>query len=230
MRANVILAAAAAGGLATSTSADVIFQDGTFSDTNWSQIEIFGTGTATSMQMPAGGNPGQFRHITNNLGAGSGALLRAFHHYGSTQATRYEPMVSGAITALDCSIDFQPISGPTGGQGIAFALKQSQVVYFAMPIAVQNNPVWQTHAVAGLTAASFVRADGQAGTPNFTASGQPIRFGLLTYNSANPSGTAFTTEAGYDNLVVRVIPAPGAVAALGLGLVPGAQRRRRQGP
>lgn len=212
--------------LVASASADVIFQDGTFANTNWGTLEVIGNGTASSMQMVAGGNPGSFRHLTNNLAAGPGALIRVFHHYGASQATRYDPATMGAITSLDFSVDFEPISGPTGGQGVAIAFKQAQVVYFASPLAIGNNPVWQTHSGTGLIAANFVRADGLPGVPDFSAAGAPIRFGLVTYNSANGAGTPFTTEAGYDNFFVRVVPTPSAATVVGLAGLSGLRRRR----
>lgn len=222
---NTILAAAASAVvLALPALGQVTISDGTFSDPAWI-IETVGTGSVSGAQV-SGGLPGTARQVDNMLGAGSGALIRGLHRYGTTQATTYEPLSQGAITSLQFSLNYLPLSGPTGGQGVAIALKQGQTIYFSSPIAVGNGSTWMTYA-GEVTAASFQRMDGQAGAPNFSSTGARIRFGFMTYNSASGAGTAFTTSAMYDNFSVTVVPGPASAGMLGaLGLF--ASRRRRR--
>lgn len=202
----------------------VTFQDGDFVDATW-VVDTIGTGSVVGAQVVGVGNPGKARQVTNVLGDGSNTLIRGFHRFGTTQATTYEPLTQGPIASLEYALDYFPVGGPTGGQGVAFGLRQGQVTYFASSLAIGNTSAWQTHA-ASLTASDFARMDGLAGVPNFV-NGARIRFGFMTYNSWNGTSTGFETVALYDNFSVRVVPAPAGAGLIGaLGVV--ALRRRRK--
>lgn len=222
---RTLIAASVVGLLAWPALAQVTFQDGTFAGSQW-VVETFGTGSVSGAQV-SGGNPGTARQVTNTLGSGAGAMIRGLHRFGTSQATTYEPLSQGAITSLQYAIDYLPISGPTGGQGVAFAIKQGQVAYFApsSALAIGNGTSWQSH-VATLTQADFVRIDGLAGAPDFGAAGARIRFGFMSYNSANGSGVGFDTMASYDNFSVSVVPAPGLMGLAGAAGICAMRRRR----
>lgn len=225
MRLQGVLGVAVVSAVGAVARADVVFQDGVFAPANWTNIQVVGTGSSTSSQLLAGGNPGEAMEMTSTVNSGFGSLVRAFHPYGFTQATTYNPATQGAISSVAFSVDYFPVSGPPGGQGIALAFKQALVVYFALAIPGLNTAAWQTDA-GTVTAADFTRADGLAGAPNFSAAGAPIRFGLLTYNSTGGDGVGFTTVADYDNYFVRIVPGPGTAWLAGAGVVVGMRRRR----
>lgn len=217
----------AIGLCAAAAHANVILQDGTFANTNWSAIENFGQGSATSAQLASGGNPGTARRITNTVNNASPITMTAFHAYGNTTATRYAPQTQGAITSLNVSIDARYVSGPSDGQGFAFAFKQGQVIYTSAPIFITSTTAWQ-HIALTLNAASFTRIDGLAGGPDFSASAAPIRFGIATSNSLDFGVTGFSSVADYDNFFVEVVNVPAPSTALVLcGAAVFVGRRRR---
>lgn len=226
--ARVLVAACALSALPGFASAAITFQDGTFAPGTWA-LELFqqGTGgTATATQQLSGGNPGEaFRVQTTVLGASGGpSTIWAFHRLGTTQATRYDPAVSGAISLLDYSIDFRMITGFGQGHGLSFALKQGQNVYVAAPGTTGTPSAWTTRTAEGLTGSDFVRINGAPGSPDFSALGAPIRFGFVTSNSTSGSGYSITVD--YDNFSVSVVPTPGTLGALGLATVALIRRRR----
>lgn len=203
--------------------AQVTFQDSTMADADWG-IELVGLGDSTGVQVPFG-NPGTGRQVTVTVAQGLGNSLRAWHKFGTTQATTFNPPTQGAIPLLQFSIDYLTLSGPGHGQGLAIALKQGSVIYYASPLLPTIENAWRTHA-GSVTAANFVRADGLAGTPDFSASGARIRFGFLAFGNADPSGAGHQSESVYDNFLVQVVPAPGPAFLLA-GVAGLAAARRR---
>jgi len=225
---RALVASAALAGASGVASAAITFQDGTFAPGTWA-IELFqqGTGgTATATQQLSGGNPGEAFRVQNTVLTASGGTssIIAFHRFGTNMATRYEPAVSGAIPMLDFSIDFRLISGFGQGQALYAALKQGQLVYVANAGTTGTPSEWTPRTLTGLTAADFVRADGLAGSPDFSVSGAPIRFGFATRNSTTTNGYSITVD--YDNFSMSVVPTPGTLGALGLAAVALIRRRR----
>lgn len=213
--------------------ADVSFGDTEFPDGGWAVESIttgFG-GSSSGVQSPTG-NPGNARRITNSVNAGPSSIS-AMHRFGTTSATIYSPTTSGAVASLDFSVDYRLVSGFGDGQGLGFALKQGTVVYFAAYAVTGSDGAWHARSATGLLASDFVRMDGLAGTPNFSAAGANIRFGLAVSNSSTGAGYAIVVD--YDNfaVTVRQVPGPasgalGLAAACGLGGVGGAGGRRRR--
>lgn len=224
MRSAFVLGAIAVS--ASVASANVTYSDGTFSlsGSNAWAVETLGQGGASASQSVSG-NPGTAREVDLTTGTNSGDTIWAFSRFGSTTATRYEPANQGAILSLSWSIDARFTSGFGGdGQALQLALKQGQLIYVADYHVTGSSGQWNTFGAAGLGANDFARLDGQAGTPNFTTSGAPIRFGFVNGNST--TGGTYSTAALYDNWSVTVTnaPAPGACLVLGAGLL--ARRRR----
>lgn len=216
--------------LAATAHADVVLSDGTFTPTNWG-LETFtanGTGgTVVASQLSSGGNPGQARRVTNTTGSGPNNTIYGLHRYGTTNATRYEPVNQGAIASVDFSIDFVFLSGVGGqGQGLSLGAKQGTVVFAAGSTVTGSSTAWTSYSVTGLTAADFTAVSG-SGSINFSATGAPIRFGFITSNS-NGGTTSYFNEIAYDNFHVRIVQVPGpSWIALSCGTLMVSVRRRR---
>ncbi|MBU6413774.1 MAG: hypothetical protein KGS45_09885 [Planctomycetes bacterium] len=218
--------------IASLAQADVVYSDGTFTPSNWG-LETFTAngagGSVTAAQLSSGGNPGQARSVTNTTGTGPDQTIFGLHRYGTTNATRYEPLNQGAIASVDFSIDFAFRSGVGGqGHGLALGAKQGTVIYAAAATVTGSSTAWNTYSVTGLSAADFTAVSG-TGAINFSASGAPIRFGFITSNSNGSSGTSYFNEIAYDNFLVRVnqVPAPTWTSVVCGTLITTACRRRR---
>jgi len=219
------LALALTAGVANAT---VLFSDSQFETTTWVTETISNNGTFAVSQSIGTGNGGPARAIDITTGANLGDTVAIFSRYGNTTATRYEPIVSGAITSVDLQMDVKLFATSLAGEGpeIYLGLKQGNIIYRASTGFDVTPSVWTEILHFGYTASDFVRADGAAGTPDFSGSAAPVRFGFVSIQRND--GTAFTTSSQYDNFCVYVqnVPAPGAAALAGLaGLV--ALRRRR---
>lgn len=222
-----VFGVAAAMLLCAGARADVTFADTEFVNSNWGldTFTVGAGGTSVGLQT-VGGNPGFGRQVTNNLTIGG--EVYAMHRYGTTMATRYEPIVSGAITSVDFTIDSKWIAGIGGlGHGITIGAKQGTVVYRAGFDITGSTGLWETHAASGFTAASFVDLSGGSGTIDFSATGAPIRFGFVVSNGA--VNESYTNVVLYDNFRVTVhnVPAPAGAAVIGLGGLVACRRRRR---
>lgn len=234
-RNSLALGAIALSAFAGSAHA-VVFFDGVFNNSDWNLVGITnanGVGSSTvGFQVPAGGNPNQYRRIRNNIlvsgpgGASIGLHLRATYSYNPG---------GGAISVINYSEDSINFVNQGGnGQGSGLVIVQSGNAYIqrtptlVMPYATFNT--WQPNAAPGLTASDFWRIDlagnlFSGSNPDFTTSGGVMTFGFWRGNSGNSS---YQTDCGIDNWRVEIIPVPGptgsAVLALS-GLV--ACRRRR---
>lgn len=191
---------------ATSASAIVTYQDGTFSNANWviETTTIGGGGSGSGVQVSGMGIPGEARRVTSSVNATPGSGILQFHRYGTTQATRYDPAALGEIGSVSFDLDAKMISGFGDGQGITVALKQGQNIYAGPGRVTGSSGAWVHIALQGLSASDFTRLDGQPGSPDFSATGLPIRFGFVTSNST--TGGAYSIVADYDNFLVRVAP------------------------
>lgn len=213
------------------SAATLSLTDSTFA--GWAVEAMVGfPGGQTGLQQADGGNtggsPDPFWQVTTT----TNDLVRSM----STGAgLEVDPSVSGAITSIDVSFDFRPISAFGQGHAFGLALQQGGKYFFVQTgITGSQSNAWQSESEVGLVLASFVAADG--GTLDFSESGGPIRFGLHT---GNQGGAGITI--GYDNFAVTVNlvdrPDPVPEPALGVlfaiaGLTAtgvGALRRRQQG-
>ncbi len=147
-------------GLAAFAQGDIVFSDGNFAAGTWT-TEAYpsgGGGTASSSQSVGTGNPGNALRVVDTVNASAGSLISAFHRYGSSTATRYDPITQGAIGSLKFDLDYRMVSG-FGHQGSAspsskapsFTLRDFSVTGSTERVGAQN--------FVGLTAASFSRLD-----------------------------------------------------------------------
>ncbi len=210
--------------------------DSTFLNANWTGTQfVSGSGgSSTGVQVLAGGDPGPFRNVTDQLNAapaGSQTIVLSTHIY---DPFTYDPSISGALSSLDYSEDAACTAGCFGdGQSTGPALIQGGILYILSSSSVVTGPglAWLPHALSALTAADFGRVDVTPLTifdntqhPDFSAGGAPLQFGFFRANGTGINGGAYTLAAGIDNwqvTLVRAVPAsPAAAPAVGnVGLV-----------
>ncbi len=228
--ASATLALAALSG----TASAAVFFDGVFNPADWSltvSTNASGAGsTVQANQIPAGGNPLEYRRIRNNLvvsSAGNGFVTGVHMNANSF----YTPSSQGAISSINYSEDSIAFSGPGNVQGGGLAIIQGGRTYVQrLPIFVMPLPAFSTWTAQStvITASDMYELDNTgsflpSSNPDFTIAGTIMQFGFWRGNSANQN---VNTDAGIDNWRVEVIPTPAAASLLmGAGVL--AARRRR---
>ena len=113
----------------------------------------------------------------------------------------YVPAVSGTITSLSYSYDFEVLSGPSSSAevGVGLLIKQGRAYYVVSGYQGVGQNGWNTLTSLPLTAMSFKLVGGTGpATPNFSAigsqAGAPIEFGFFTANSSNGTLKTLTWE------------------------------------
>lgn len=101
-------------------SALTVYTDGSFDPADYS-VQTTGSGTATSTQILAGGNPAEYLLIQNRPTPSPGQFVGAWH-LNSTFV--YSPAASGAISAIDWTVDLRNL---TTGQYVALGIEQDGV-------------------------------------------------------------------------------------------------------
>ncbi len=222
--------------LTSNSWASVVFSDGVFSDSHWIG-QKFLSGSFSSFQTPAGGNPNEFRQM-NVSGLNS---FQSIIVVDKNTTAVYDPGVSGGISAIDFSFDLKFLGGTSGTSvvGYRLALEQSGSVYHSGPglsfVGLAQGPgdglagtTWDPFSFSGLTAADFINTAGGPNTLDFSASGDPITFGYLaTTGMSLPGVVDGGTSSGIDNWSVKVtpfettaspVPEPASLVLLGGGL------------
>jgi hypothetical protein len=229
---RTVITTTVAGGLAVMLFAGQVRADRTFADTEfatagWGQeSRTTGAGGTAAFSQVATGNPGNARRVTINVGAGP-SLVQAMSRFGTSQATRYDPAVEGALVSVSFALDYRRVSGPSAT--VIPAAKQGSFVYIALGFAATAGDSWQTLSIPTLVAGDFVRWDG-AGTLDFSASAEPIRFGFVS-GVGQSDGAPAQAVTDFDNFeVVARVPTPGAALAMAMMGVVGLARRRRTSP
>jgi uncharacterized protein (TIGR03382 family) len=228
MRSALLTGVATLAMVCGSASAAVVFADGTFTPSNWGfeTLTIGAGGTSVPSQVVIDGNPAPAREIQNT--PLPGGTVYGFSRYGTTNATRYEPMTMGEILSVDFRIDYRWTGGYYGSAGHALMVgaKQGSYVYYAAYSVTGTSGVWATKVATGLTASDFLPLVGSAPGLDFSSTGAPIRFGFIVGNSATVS-TYFNTVL-YDNfeVVVHNVPGPGGAAMMALAGLAAIRRRR----
>jgi hypothetical protein len=234
--------------------------DSTFNVGDWALSQFFiGDGDqASATQVLTGGNPDAYRRIRNVVApAPSASTFSAILGAHIYTAFTYNPAATGAITSVSYSEDVNCFPPNCFGDGNAafFAVLQNDEVYVASSGVTGSGNFWHQLALNGLTAANFFLLDGSddfidpSAHPDFTESGDPIRFGFARANSTCVSCGGYTLDSGIDNWRVTVnfqdpptdtpsddgpsddtpsVPAPGTLVLIGAALgALGALRRFR---
>ena len=194
-----IVTAAITLGFIGSAHADVSFFDGTFNPADWSiqSINQGGNGGTTSAtQEQTGGNPDQFRQITqsvNPIPAGGGDS-NTWNFHLNANAT-YDP-ADGAIESIDYSEDAILINGFGDGHALGPAILQNGQIYIASG-QVSPDSIWTHKDFSNLTENSFFVFGDNSQHPDFSELGDPIEFGFFRANST--LGGGYTIVGGIDN-------------------------------
>lgn len=185
-----------------------------------------GLATATPT---TGGHPGAFLQYTQS----ACGLMLATHFSGF----QWDPATQGAITGMTIGYDANWQGGAFSGDtriGTHAMIRQGGAVFVAMYGEV-SGPAWTSFSAA-LAEADWLRM-GSVGTstPDFSALGGLIEFGLASSN--NCPGCGKTLSGGLDNYQVTLdttappVPEPSTWALMALGLAgTAAQSRRRRQP
>ncbi len=213
---TIRVAAVSALLLAASSASASIIDVTTFDAADWSHTTFqFGPygGSGSSGPTTQGRTDGGWT-IHNSCGPDySGAWNLCTYN-----AFTYDPSVAGPLTDLSFSVDSRYDDYL---QAIGFVVEQGGNFWLAGYWI--NTPSWQTYSIANPVVADFSRLTlAQDFTPDFSASGAAIHFGFAAANSS--TGYGYNTTGFYDNFRVDFVPAPGAIALLGLSAV--AARRR----
>jgi hypothetical protein len=215
--------------------------DGVFNGADWALATVTnaaGVGSGgVGFQVPAGGNPNEYRRIQHSLIVGP-PLNGAIFTFHININANYNPSTQGAITSIDYSedsINFTPDTiVPGAGQAAGLLIIQNgkyyrqQSPFFVMPYSGFSN--WAPNIATGLLAADFAEVTNTgiimiSSNPDFSAAGTNMQLGFWRGNSGNGG---YNTDCGIDNWRVTIVPAPGAAALLGLsGLMVAGGRRRR---
>ena len=194
--------------LRASASGSRFFFDGDFSDAGWTLEPLFGgnTGSVTTAQLTAGGNPGSARRVALSPAAAPspGTTSSAVALLWRNEAT-HDPRSQGAITGIDFSQDHRAAPGP---QFLALAVKQDGKYFFSAS-RYADSQSWTRFTEGDLTPASFYRTPADLSTqyaegPDFSATGLPMQFGLYRGASTGYGGAGYTTVADVDNWMVNV--------------------------
>lgn len=206
--APVRLDSANPGRLAVSSMPGVVFEDAEFAPAHWSSAAITepaGNGpTYEQASVAAGGNPGAWRRVTMTMPAGV-ASMDVFATY---QAATYDPATQGPIYVIEWSYDCARLPG-TLGSGPRLLIEQAGRSYTAGSGAC-SDPMWQriTPPPGRFGLADFRQVDGPAcagaACPDFSAAGDPIRFGFANANSGLAGSAGGSGGFGIDNWKVTV--------------------------
>jgi hypothetical protein len=200
----------------------IVFQDGTFAPSDWllpsAYVWTHGNGGRTrAQQMPSGGNPAEYRLITDTVSPAPPSDYSGVIGFHQRVGATYDPSSQGAIIFVDYAEDsIQFGGGGGGGQATGPALVQGGTLFFA-PGLVTPEYVWTHKTLMSLGAASFVDVATSLLHPDFGPTGGPIEFGFFRGNSNTTQGTGYIVSAGIDNWIVALHISTGLVFCLGDG-------------
>jgi hypothetical protein len=197
-------------------TAPVVIFDGTFNPGDWSVQEYSQQGASqTHAQSLTGGNPAAFRsmqHILPPPPSGQ-AGIDVIHVY---EAQSYDPSTQGAIDHLDYSEDTVLLDLPhrlTYLASYPVIVQDGRVYQSSYSVQVVDTRSWTNGSLSGLKATDFFALDYSVGTPDFSTSGGPMKFGFWRGSSRFrdwpvPADQTLIYEHGIDNFTVTIHPAP----------------------
>jgi hypothetical protein len=161
-------------------------------------IDVAFAGAPATQTQKLSGGPGNSAYQQGTQTYTS--LVRVAHIFQG--AGYYNPAVSGALTSLSESFQFQVFS--SASVGVGFLLRQGNSYFaYAGYQSVDPGSGWVTLSSGELTTSIWKLAAGSQAAPDFSASGAPIQFGYFTANSS--VGSAIQTQTfGIANLSLSV--------------------------
>lgn len=199
---NAVGSATATAMLQVSRFPPVLYEDGDFQLSNWAAVtgstEPPQNGPTQSVaRADDGGSPGAYRSISYAMPAGPSSITVV---HTSLLAT-YDPAAQGAIYG----IDFNVACRGSGGETHVRPLFEQAGRRFTSDLPYPCSGSWHSaFALLSLRADEFNQYEGPPcptgqTCPDFSASGAPIRFGLLTSARLAPSQPAATVTQAIDN-------------------------------
>lgn len=202
------------------------YEDGTFEVdqegvlTNWTINGPFfrpqeAQGADVGASAPrTGGNPGAFlRSQVTSVPVPAGESWVVWGIFINDQAV-YDPGSLGAIERVDFDFDSRLPEGTRGSRAVSLAVQQGEFFWAALtPRVFVQDLSWTPMSISGLQASDFILSDiwaqeGQDPTPDFSATGLPVRFGLLQGQScpttSDCSAPPTVVEVDTDNWTVTV--------------------------
>lgn len=190
--------------VANAPAAQRTFVDGDFAPADWgSEVVLLpiSNGASAVVTLETDGNPGNCRRHSLGVDADAGDLVALVSRFGTGFDTRYEAAVDGEIVSIDYAFDVRASGASPLSARYGIALKQASVIYVAQSDVFPVSSGWQEHAGIGLTSTDFVRVDGEAGNPDFTLLGAPIRFCFVSLMTSAGAPAAATID--FDNFYLR---------------------------
>jgi hypothetical protein len=206
------------------SDASILLQDGVFSDSDWTAVELIDTSTNDSFVITAGqrltgGNPDEYRRVvqTVNEDTGVSIKIRSGHLF---QPASYDPSSQGAVA--DVRFDFEGFSlvgTAAGAMGYGALIEQDGMFFVKGFGQTLNGAGFEAFGGSVLTAAEFGKVVGGTTVdatmhPDFSASGSAMKFGFFVSNGTR--GLPSVNEGGVDNWRVEItqVPAPPVLALL----------------
>jgi hypothetical protein len=196
--------------LAVSSMPGVVFEDSEFQPADWSVATIAEPSsngpTHIEEQATSGGNPGAYRKMTITMPAGPSKLI-TFH---TLAAAVYDPASQGPVYLVDFTQDCLVLPGTLGAVP-TLLIEQDGRRYISGGPTLCGASTWSNTVLIPGTfgAADFVQVDGPGcvageSCPNFSATGNPIRFGFANSNEALAGTAGVSGGFGVDNWKVTV--------------------------
>ncbi len=206
---NPVALASLPAQLAVSSMPGIIFEDSEFALADWAVAAISEPATNgpthVEEQATTGGNPGAYRKTTITMPAGPTRLLV----FDTLLSASYDPATQGAVYRIAFAQDYIALPGALGLLP-ALLIEQDGRRYMANGFMSLGTLTWSVPTFpAVFDASAFYRVDGPAcaageSCPNFSASGQPIRFGFANSNQGLAGVAGVSGGFGVDNWKVTV--------------------------
>jgi hypothetical protein len=161
-------------------------------------------------QATEGGDPGAYRRIDYRVPAGSTSL----DLLNLRPDAVYEPRQQGEIYSIELSTDCNVRGGSSGlvywnDQSATPVFEQAGRLYQPRDWYGTCRSTWRLFSMARLKASEFSRLSGAAcgseeRCPDFSATGAPLRFGVVTHVGTARDSAAATFTQGIDNWKAQV--------------------------
>ena len=227
MKLSVPLALLSLAMVAVRVNGDLVLSDSDFNDSNWVVVEVIDTTPNDSFvfsgtQLLAGGNPGAYRQVINQLNTNTASSVLSGHFF---QGGSFDPGEDGTFASIDVSVDGIGVSGPAGAMGYSFLLGQGGNYFSTGLGSLINGTGWHSLGATGLVESDFNSIGG--GSLDLSNAGGPVTFGIGVSNGT--FGLPSTNKGGVDNWSVTIhtvaIPEPSPLLIVGcVALIAGAGR------
>lgn len=234
MRNTGILAVATACLVSAPAAADIVFTESDFRDDRLVRFDLAINGArSTSLHKDSGGFPGECREIWNQMQDAPMGQRSAVISVHLLAGATYDPAVDGSIAKFRYQEHAYWRSGGGGlGQATGIAIRQADEVYVSLGLTTGQRREWRTLRGVFLVS-DFHRVDttdlvdliDQGDHPDFSSSGGLMEIGFFRGNSTGVGGGGGTIVASIDNVVITVVPAPGAIGLFALAFLARSRRR-----